>query len=72
MTKTVSVTPDMVIELLSNHPEGLDLITITEQLKVDIKDIKPILTDLQNRNQVSSGLKKIENKSIFNRYYFFL
>jgi len=65
---------DRVIHLLSAHPEGLDISAITKELSKDIRDVKPILVELQDSNKIASGLKKSKGKKItsFDRHYFFL
>ena len=63
---------DRVINLLSRHPEGLDILAIIKELDADVSEVKPVLVELQDKNQVSSGLKKSKGKfTSFDRYYFY-
>ena len=62
-----------VFKLLSQHPEGMDINSISKTLNLDIRQVKPALNHLQQINKVSSGLKKIETDlTYFDRYYFAL
>ncbi|MBI5051330.1 hypothetical protein HZC08_01085 [Candidatus Micrarchaeota archaeon] len=62
-----------VVDLLSKHPEGLDIDSIIKTLNSDIREVKPILVELQGQNKVSSGLKKISKQfNSFDRHYFLL
>ncbi|MFH2023832.1 MAG: hypothetical protein ABIJ10_05985 [Candidatus Micrarchaeota archaeon] len=75
MAKNVEtvVNRNRVVHLLKEHPDGLDIDTITKELNADIKDVKPILIDMQQERKISSGLKKMTGKfTIFNRHYFIL
>ena len=62
-----------VFRLLSQHPEGMDINSISKTLNLDIRQVKPALNHLQQNNKVSSGLKKFEKDlTYFDRYYFAL
>lgn len=61
-----------LVSLLSRHPEGLDIHRISKNLNVAIRTVKPVLVEMQNGGQISSGLKKIEREQVtsFERHYF--
>ena len=68
-----SVDSSRIVGLLSKHPDGLDITEITKELKADIRDVKPVLVELQDKNEISSGLKKSKGKlTSFDRHYFLL
>lgn len=62
-----------VIGVLSNFPQGLNIIKISKKLDRDLTHVKPVLIDLENKNKISSGLKKVEKGKLkfFDRYYFY-
>lgn len=73
MVKKVEFGEAQIVGLLSEHPEGLDIYSITKKLNADIRSVKPLLLNLQEKNKISSGLKKITGKfSCFDRHYFIL
>ena len=62
-----------VVDLLSKHPDGLDIDFIIKELKSDVRVVKPVLLELQDTNKISSGLKKIIGRfNYFDRHYFLL
>lgn len=68
----MAATQDDVISLLNkNKRNGIDMNRLVTKLDSNIREVKPIIIQLQNTHQVVSGLKKRSGSPMyFERLYY--
>lgn len=62
---------ESIVNLIADKP-GLNKFEIANKLRLNLIEVQRILKDLQNKNEISSGLQKDEKASIYERRYFSL
>ncbi|MFH1306993.1 MAG: hypothetical protein ABIH83_05065 [Candidatus Micrarchaeota archaeon] len=61
-----------ILGLLKERPNGMDIFELSNELNEDSRKILPILSELQSRKKIMSGLIKLQSNDLqsFQRKYF--